>query len=205
MRAEVARHARRIYCARMARDHRRQWPLKLIVRRHLPSVRSQSDFWSEEFSACPNAALTEAMVEAAAWTLRCMFPPRFVELLRLRNGGTTRGFVLPVPTSWADDHVPFEEMFGIGTNVDSFSSHDVLATPYMTAEWGLPPSQVLLAGAGDWWITLDYRSGPSPCITWLDVDAKQDVVLAPSFDAFLDALVPSTLVDPTTGRIQTRQ
>ena len=164
---------------------------------------SRRNFWTEDAGRCPNAPITDTMLVAAEETLRCRLPYAFVDLLRIRNGGSTRGFILPVHvrTSWAQDHVPFAEMFGVGADSKEFSSHDVLCSPYMTKEWGLPPSQVLICGEGDWWITLDYRRSPAPCVTWLDVDAAEDVMLAPTFDSFLAALVPSILDDETTLRL----
>ena len=68
---------------------------------------------------------------------------------------------------------------------------NLLATDYMTSEWGLPPRQVLLSGRGHYWITLDYRDGATPSVAWLDVDCAEDLQISGSFRAFLDGLVPS--------------
>lgn len=86
--------------------------------------------------------------------------------------------------------MPFDEMGGIVFG--DVPMHSIMATDYMTEEWGLPPSQILLAGDGHTWISLDYRTGPVPKVTWIDVECEEELVLADSFSAFLAALVPSS-------------
>ena len=47
-------------------------------------------------------------------------PAEYIALLRIQNGGYTRGFGYPMsrPTRWAPDHVPLGELFGIVTDPD---------------------------------------------------------------------------------------
>ncbi|MFO1251161.1 MAG: SMI1/KNR4 family protein [Inhella sp.] len=148
-------------------------------------------FWGNNYYQHPE--LTDAMVAAAEATLGVRLPAELVTLLKIQNGGYTKGFVFPIglPTSWAADHVPLDDLAGIVTDPAHRTAQNLLDTAYMTQEWGLPPKQVLLSGNGAYWITLDYRSGPMPSIAWIDVDCEEDLQIAPSFAHFLDGLIPS--------------
>lgn len=156
---------------------------------------SLHQFWDEENEWHP--PLTAEMLAAAEAQLGVTLPAEYVRLLRVQNGGYTRGFAFPMPqgTSWAEDHIPLDELFGIITDPTLETSQNILETAYMTQEWGLPPRQVILAGDGHWWITLDYRDGEVPAVAWIDVECDQDLQAAPTFSAFLEGLVPASKLD----------
>lgn len=167
-----------------------------------------SHFWGTNWDKHPQ--LTPGMVEAAQSYLDVRLPGSYIALLEIQNGGYTAGFVHPVtrPTSWAKTHVALPELAGIGVeppqSVEDFHGiHNVYATPYMTREWELPPRQVLLAGDGHWWITLDYRRGPAPQVLWLETDLKNELVLADTFETFLAGLRPESDLDPQTFELGT--
>lgn len=155
-------------------------------------VLSIEDFWGSNYYA--NPPLTDEAIGLAEQQLGIRLPRAFIDLLRQQNGGYTKGFAFPMSqgTSWAEDHVPLDELGGIVTDRAHEGVHNILLTDYMTREWGLPPRQVLLAGDGHWWITLDYRASDEPAVSWIDVEVGQDLVIAPSFAAFLDGLVPKS-------------
>jgi len=146
------------------------------------------DFWGRDYDH--NPPLTDQDVERAEEQLGVKLPPEYVELLRYQNGGYTKGFIFPmeVETSWAEDHVALNELYGIGASAELSGLHNILNSEYMTREWELPPKQVLLAGDGHWWITLDYRENSEPGVTWLDMESQQDIRIADSFAAFLGGL-----------------
>lgn len=126
-------------------------------------------FWeSNDYNHPP---LTDEMVAAAEQQLGAKLPPEYISLLRIQNGGSTQGFVFPMsrPTTRADDHVPLYDLAGVVTDPERDTAQNILDTPYLTEEWGLPPRQVLLSGEGHWWITLDYRNGEAPAVAWIDV------------------------------------
>ena len=153
-------------------------------------------FWGNDYDRNPK--LTPASVAAAERFLGVTLPLEYVNLLKVQNGGYTLGFVFPtaVRTAWAVDHVALDDMSGIGAMEDLPSGlHNILNTEYMTREWDLPPNQVLLTGDGHWWITLDYRTGEQPSVSWIDVDQDEDLILAPSFSAFLKGLLPKSVLD----------
>lgn len=148
-----------------------------------------SEFWDENYYN--NPPLTDEMVVAAEESLGVKLPDSFINLLKTQNGGYTSGFAFPMDskTSWADDHVPFTEGFGIVTDKNSESGHNILQTEYMIEEWGLPEDVVLLTGDGHWFIVLDYRKGSEPSIRWIDVECEQDTHVADTFDDFLNGLI----------------
>ncbi len=133
------------------------------------------------------------MIGEAEKLMDVRLPALLVELLTLQNGGYTSGYAFPMSrrTSWADDHVPFLELFGIVTDRDILTAQNVLDSNYLAQEWGLPEKQVLLAGDdGHWWITLDYRHGPVPKVRWIDVECGDDILIAGSFEEFINGLLP---------------
>lgn len=147
-------------------------------------------FWSDS----PHGLLpplTDEAVREAERTLRVKLPDALLELLRIQNGGgvvaARSAYPTSKPTSWADDHVPFEYLMGIG---HSESATTLLDTPYLVKEWGLPEPVVLLTGDGHWWIALDYRRHAEPEVTWFDVELGTELVLAPDLRSFLAGLRP---------------
>ncbi|MFI2025846.1 SMI1/KNR4 family protein [Streptomyces olivaceoviridis] len=120
-------------------------------------------FWdgSTEYGVQP--PVTDQLVQQAEQALNAALPASLPGLLRQRNGGRVaaglRAFPTSAPTSWADDHVPFEYLMGIGQRDRTLS---LLDSAYLIEEWGLPTSLVLLSSDGPCWIGLDYRTGPTP-------------------------------------------
>jgi len=147
-------------------------------------------FWGSNYYEHPK--LTDEMIVFAEQALKVKLPEEFIRLLKIQNGGYTKGFVYPMsqPTSWADDHIPFRELFGIVIDQSISTAQNILDTAYMTEEWELPEKQVLLLGEGHWWITLDYRNGPIPKVMWIDVDCEEEVEIAENFAKLLEGLVP---------------
>jgi hypothetical protein len=147
------------------------------------------NFWDDNYYNHPN--LTDEMVRFTENSLKVKLPSRLIELLKKQNGGYTKGFAFPMnqKTTWADNHIPLSELFGIVTDKAIETSQNILDTNYMTEEWGLPQKQVLLTGDGHWWITLDYRGGNNPTVRWIDVECNEDIHVADSFDDFIDGLV----------------
>lgn len=145
-------------------------------------------FWGNNYY--DNPPLTNELVEKAEQELKVKLPEALINLLRIQNGGYTKGFAFPmsVCTTWAEDHVPLTELSGIVSG-NFKSMHNILLTEYMIEEWDLPERQVLLCGDGHWWITLDYRNNVIPTVRWLDVDCEEDIHVADSFEDFINGLV----------------
>ena len=150
---------------------------------------NMTEFWDSNYYN--NPPLTDKMIQQAETELGVKLPDSFLDLLKIQNGGHTKGFAYPMTTktTWSDNHVPLTEMFGIVLNKESDSAHNIMQSDYMTKEWGLPDKQVLLTGDGHWWITLDYRQGDVPTIRWIDCECKEDIHIADYFSEFISGLI----------------
>lgn len=146
-------------------------------------------FWDTNYYK--NPTLTDRMIIDAEKKLGVKLPETFISLLKCQNGGYTKGFAFPMKTktTWADNHIPVSELFGIVLDEKSDSGHNIMQSSYMTTEWGLPEKQVLLTGDGHWFITLDYRKSQTPTIRWIDCECGEDIFVANSFDEFYEGLV----------------
>ena len=146
-----------------------------------------TDFWDSNYYNHPD--LTAEMIELAEKKLNVKLPDSYLSLLWNMNGGYTKGFAFPMNRiSWSN-HILLHSLNGIVVDTELKTSLNILDTPYMTKEWGLPEKQVLLCGDGHTWITLDYRKNSNPCVTWIDVESNEDVLVAESFDKFIEGLV----------------
>lgn len=154
-----------------------------------------ASFWGNNYYKHP--PLTDEMVAHAESALGVRLPVELVALLKVQNGGYTTGFAHPMTqrTTWADDHIRLPELAGIVLEPDHETAQNILSTEYMTQEWGLPPGQVLLSGDAHCRVTLDYRSGDTPSVAWIDIECGEDIQIAPSFAAFFDGLVPDSAYD----------
>jgi len=156
------------------------------------------EFWYTAYS--PNKDLTDEMVTKAEEILGVKLPAAYLDMLKIQNGGETQGLVFPtkVKTSWADNHVSFDEMFGIDfldteseeEAIDT-SDFNILDTVEIVKEWNLPEKQIVINSDGHCNISLDYRLDENaPVVSWIDVDNEEDIQLASSFEEFLKGLVP---------------
>ncbi len=158
-------------------------------------------FWGPD--PAKNPPLTDAMVKNAEKKLGVRLPETFIELLHIKNGGGTRGFVCPTKErAYGEDYVPLSAMFGIGASDADGDGYNILSSPEMTGIWELPPRQVLLMGEGHWWLSLDYRRWSGPSISYIDVDEGREVRVADSFDAFVSKLLPRDAVDSSGARLK---
>lgn len=151
-------------------------------------------FWDVNYYNHPE--VTDEMIIIAENKLKVKLPELLITLLKLQNGGYTKGFAFPMKqhTSWSEDHIPLSELFGIVVDSTLESAQNIMDTAYMTLEWGLPEKQVLLSGDGHYWITLDYRASTNPSVRWIDTECHEDILVATSFDEFIQGLVPEDLL-----------
>lgn len=146
------------------------------------------NFWGSNYYNHP--PLSQSMVIFAQKELGVTLPKTYIELLKIQNGGYTKGFIFPTTqkTSWADDHIPLRDLAGIVVNDSINTALNILDSPELTQEWELPDKQVLLSGEGHWWITIDFRKNELGSIMWFDVEIGQEVYLADNFDSFINGL-----------------
>jgi len=142
--------------------------------------------------------LTPEMVRRANSELGVKLPWSYIDLLRVKNGGTPRLSCYPTqePTGWADDHVEVDVVFGISGD-DGIDTE--LGSRYLIAEWGYPDVGVVIGmtpSAGHEAIMLDYSqcgAQGEPRVIYVDTETHSGephvVVLAPDFDTFLQGFV----------------
>ncbi|MER7848357.1 SMI1/KNR4 family protein [Kitasatospora sp. NPDC096077] len=147
--------------------------------------------------------LTDEMVQEAERELGVTLPLALLDLLRVQNGGVVAddhdAFPANQPTSWSEDHVPFDHLMGIGRDEGATS---LLDTPYLVEEWGLPTPLVLLSGDGHCWIGLDYRMcgrDGEPSVTWFETDLNAELVLADDFCSFVEGLTSSSSYEDSSA------
>ncbi|WP_406439754.1 SMI1/KNR4 family protein [Streptomyces sp. NBC_01613] len=143
--------------------------------------------------------MTDAVIQDAERRLGVGLPASLLEILRAQNGGAVaelwNAFPTDAPTSWSENHVPLDDMMGIGRHGGQLS---LLDTAYLVEEWGLPSPLVLLSGDGHCWIALDYRvcgKRGEPSVTWFDVDDGTELPLAADFQAFVERPAAATSLD----------
>ncbi|MFC9503749.1 hypothetical protein [Streptomyces sp. NPDC057002] len=75
------------------------------------------------------------MVREAERLLGVTLPSALLDLLRVQNGGSVAAdhdaFPTSRPTLWSEDHVPFDDLMGIGRRDGMIS---LLDTPYLIEE-----------------------------------------------------------------------
>lgn len=147
------------------------------------------NFWDNNFYN--NPSVTEDDIQLAEKKLGITLPETFKKLIIVQNGGYTKGFVFPMKTktTWSENHVPLNEMFGIVLDEKFETGHNIMDSDYMISEWGMPEKQVLITGDGHWFITLDYRKGENRTIRWIDNECDEDIHIADSFDEFFNGIV----------------
>ncbi|MFJ6686685.1 SMI1/KNR4 family protein [Streptomyces werraensis] len=159
----------------------------------------KATFWGEGlYGVLP--PLTDAVVQDAERQLGVRLPASLLEILWVQNGGLVaelwNAFPTDVPTSWSENHVPLDDMRGIGRHDDQPS---LLDSVHLVEEWGLPSPLVLLSGDGHCWIALDYRAcgeRGEPSVTWFDVDGNTELPLAADFQTFVERLTAAASFDP---------
>ncbi|MFF7888610.1 SMI1/KNR4 family protein [Streptomyces sp. NPDC020794] len=158
----------------------------------------KATFWGEGLYGV-QAPLTDWVVQDAELRLGVRLPVSLLEILRVQNGGLVaelwNAFPTDVPTSWSENHVPLDEVRGIGRHDGQLS---LLDSPYLVEEWGLPSPLVLLSGDGHCWIALDYRAcgeRGEPSVTWFDVDGDTELPLATNFQTFVERLTAAASFD----------
>jgi hypothetical protein len=156
------------------------------------------DFWLDDGGDDTGPPLTDGVIRDAERVLGVRLPAVYLRLLRVRNGGYLRRDCLPTanPTSWAEDHLRIESVWGVGFDrgIDGPRRHE-------RSERGrVIPGVVVFADTptgGHDFLQLDYRScGPArePSVAHFETEGgvSNPTPVAPSFAAFAAALVDSS-------------
>jgi len=153
-------------------------------------------FWQDEEEDTPGA--TVEAIAAAEKKLGHKLPGSYIELLQQRNGGAPKKQCSAAPpTSWADDHIMIEGIFGVGD--DGIDSEDN-GSEFWFEEWGYPRIGVVIAdcpSAGHDLVMLDYSECGTqmekgePRVVHVDQEADPEykvTVLAPDFATWIKNL-----------------
>lgn len=97
--------------------------------------RMANGFWDTSHEYGVHPPLTDTAVANCERALGERRPADYIALLKVQNGGVVAqnyaAFRTDHPTSWAPDHVPFDQYSGIGPEFPSITE-----SPYLNAEWG---------------------------------------------------------------------
>lgn len=149
-----------------------------------------SDFWGPNFFA--HQPLSDEIVALAEQQLGARLPVEYLELLWHQNGGYIRNvvlFPLGFQSKLGVSEMELDALFGIVIDPANKSPLNILRSPYLSAEWGLCDHQVLIAGDGHWWLSLDYLvDGIEPRIRWHCPQFGESVIVATSFKEFISGL-----------------
>ncbi|MGI5180316.1 SMI1/KNR4 family protein [Dactylosporangium sp. CA-152071] len=162
------------------------------------TVRQPAMLWEvPAFLPYVQPRLTSAAVRAAERQLGVTLPATYLAMLETQNGGYLRA-------TWPG--LPHRRLDGLGPNFPGVTAGRAWwQAPDADDEMWVPPEPGLLVpfdGEGHWDLCWDYRTaGPraEPAVTYVDVDAEEQVAVAGSFDAFLDGLVDE--VETTAMRV----
>lgn len=156
--------------------------------------------WSQKYT---EPAPSDELIAEVEAELGFRLPDAYVELARLRNGGSLERCCFPMdePTSWAEDHIAASGIFAIGREARYALLGDI-SSPFMRDEWGYPDWGISFAdtpSAGHEMIMLDYRDcGPAGEPSVVHVDQESDYLVtkvAPNFAAFIRGLVTEDVYD----------
>lgn len=141
--------------------------------------------WREDTEEYQLAPLTNKMVKEAEENLKVKLPKSYITILKKQNGGSIHYDCFPthVPTSWAENHIRVDHLFGVEEN------KGILQSAYLIKEWDLPKDIVLISGDGHSWVAFDYRdTKEDPPLIYIDTESEQIIEIAKNFDAFLNGL-----------------
>jgi uncharacterized protein YndB with AHSA1/START domain len=149
---------------------------------------SNLPFWYDAGEKEKNPPLSDEFLQLAEEKLQVKLPESYIQLLKVQNGGylVYDSHPTAVPTSWAEDHIYIDELFGI-----TFSPYEtsIIESPELIEEWGLPKELILISGDGHSWVALDYRRvKENPPVIYIDLEQEKIIELAPNFDVLLEGL-----------------
>lgn len=140
---------------------------------------------------------SDELIASIEQELGYKLPASYIWLMKQHNGGVpvNNRFPTDTPTSWAEDHIAINGIFGIGREKD-YSLCGSLGSQFMIEEWEYPAIGVAICdcpSAGHDMIFLDYREcGPQgePKVVHIDQEYDYDITpLADSFEEFIRGLV----------------
>lgn len=158
------------------------------------------EFWDDDYYSIEeyiSKPVTDKEIKAVENELGYKLPNSYIELMKLHNGGRVLKNCYPLsqPTSWADDHIQVEGIFGIG-NESSNSLCGETVSQFWIDEWAYPAFGVYICdthSAGHDMIMLDYRKcgkEGEPEVVHVDQDEDYKInFVAKDFETFIKGLL----------------
>lgn len=145
-----------------------------------------SVLWDEEFDNYYLGEIDLEMLETVQKELNIVLPISYVDLMKKRNGFYLKKKYFPTttPTSWANNSVYVDFLYGIGENPG------LLDSIYLRKEWGIRSKKLIIISAvPPMFICLDYRRKKTPSVVFIDVEQNQEIQIAKNFEALIDGVV----------------
>ena len=128
---------------------------------------------------------TKGDIEFIESELNISIPKNYLNILQDQNGGLLVYDSLKVDfkNSWADDHLPFNNLYGISKE---FTVNDTKNT---LSEWGITGKNLLIGGDGTYiyFLNFDYVD-TAPAVCYLDISTGDSKEVAESFDELVSNL-----------------
>ena len=164
------------------------------------------DFWDDSEYAVNeylSEDVTDELLQSIENELGYKLPESYIYLMKKHNGGIPKRYCCPCSTrtSWAEDHVAIEGIYGIGRNKE-YSLCGECGSKFWIDEWGYPNIGVAICdcpSAGHDMIFLDYRecgNNGEPKVVHVDQEWDYAItVIAESFEEFISKLCSSKVFE----------
>lgn len=165
-----------------------------------------SDFWETNEYALNeyvSEPLTAEEIDICENQLGYKFPLAYIELLQSQNGGLPTNTCFPVKTrtSYAEDHIAINGIFGIGRE-KHYSIGGRFGSKFWIEEWTYPDIGIYICdcpSAGHDMICLDYRKNGrdgEPEVVHVDQEMNYNITfLASNVEEFIRGLVNTEVYD----------
>ena len=109
--------------------------------------------------------------------------------------GTKQSWVVKLPpcTSETTQYYFGAGFYEVGefSGLDPEEDRSIFHSASLVETWGLPEKLILIDGDGHTWLALDYReSAKNPKVIVIESDTSNSLVVAHSFQAFIQSLFP---------------
>ncbi|EAR67080.1 hypothetical protein B14911_16245 [Bacillus sp. NRRL B-14911] len=142
--------------------------------------------WDDELDDNYLGELHEETLQKVQRELQVDLPESYINLMKKRNGFylAKKYYPTTVPNSWANNSVYVNELYGIG------EKSGIIDSIYLRQEWGIRSKKLIIISAEPpAFICLDYRRRKNPIVTFVDIEANQEIILAKNFEEFINGLV----------------
>ncbi|KAJ6250142.1 hypothetical protein M0813_16404 [Anaeramoeba flamelloides] len=157
-----------------------------------------TNFWSESSSTeeTSQEEVTEELIQKVEKELGYKLPKSYIELMKIKNGGSVQkgAHATSTGTSWADNHIAIESIFGIGFE-ESDSLCGSMGSQFWIEEWRYPAIGIYICdcpSGGHDMVCLDYSKcgkNGEPEVVHIDQEYNyKKTFVAANFEEFVKGL-----------------